>query len=188
MTYQARRTAATVYDKDSSIDGISHDDHACALLRLINRSNPSGTPSNRPTSTLSSTLKQLVTVLLIIALGLPTAACAANPARYQRVSAPQTINTQEIYLTVSQYELALIQVLSEICPPILNTTQKANFGRAYNRQLHLFMPRSANPHQSLQQLNNQRDYRIILHNVRAWTASFPASENRALCYEFASSV
>lgn len=125
-------------------------------------------------------------LLVMISIGIPSMASANNTPRYQRVSSAQAVASQEVYLSVSQYELALIQVLSEICPPVLNAQQKANFNRAYNQQLRLFMPRAANPHQTLRQLTTQREYRMVLHNVRAWTASFPASENRALCREFAS--
>ena len=130
-----------------------------------------------------------VMLFFVLSLSLCTAVSAnATTPRYQRISTPQAVSTQEIYLTATQYEVALIQVLSEICPPMLNTRQKANFNRAYDRQLRIFMPYSAAPYQSLRQLSAQREYRIVLHNVRAWTASFPASENRALCYEFAAAA
>ena len=130
-----------------------------------------------------------VMLFFVLSLSLCTAVSAnATTPRYQRISTPQAVSTQEIYLSATQYEVALIQVLSEICPPMLNTRQKANFNRAYDRQLRIFMPYSADPYQSLRQLSVQREYRIVLHNVRAWTASFPASENRALCYEFAAAA
>lgn len=124
---------------------------------------------------------------LLFALMLAIACC--NPAdaangRYQRVTSIQPTN-QDIYITVSQYELALVQVLSEICPPVLNEKQRVRFEKSYNRQLRQFLPRSSNPQQSLRQLSTQRDYRAVLHNVRAWTASYPTAENRALCREFA---
>lgn len=136
-----------------------------------------------------STLQRLGAMLfLVLNLSLCTASANATTPRYQRILSPQAVSTQEIYLTATQYEVALIQVLSEICPPMLNTRQKANFNRAYDRQLRIFMPYSADPYQSLRQLSAQREYRIVLHNVRAWTASFPTSENRALCYEFAAAA
>lgn len=137
-----------------------------------------------------NTIQRLgVMLFFVLSLSLCTAVSAnATTPRYQRISTPQAVSTQEIYLTATQYEVALIQVLSEICPPMLNTRQKANFNRAYDRQLRIFMPYSADPYQSLRQLSAQREYRIVLHNVRAWTASFPASENRALCYEFAAAA
>lgn len=137
-----------------------------------------------------NTIQRLgVMLFFVLSLSLCTAVSAnATTPRYQRISTPQAVSTQEIYLTATQYEVALIQVLSEICPPMLNARQKANFNRSYDRQLRIFMPYSADPYQSLRQLSAQREYRIILHNVRAWTASFPASENRALCYEFAAAA
>ncbi|USZ15253.1 hypothetical protein NGM44_02330 [Moraxella sp. FZFQ2102] len=124
--------------------------------------------------------------LLLIGLSLSHAADATtgSQARYQRVTAITPTN-QDIYLTVSQYEIALVQVLSEICPPVLNERQRLRFDKAYNRQLREFMPRATNPQQSLRLLSGRRDYRAVLHNVRSWTASYPASENRALCREFA---
>lgn len=125
-------------------------------------------------------------LLLVLMLGVAfyQSAASANNNRYQRISSVQPAS-QDIYLTVSQYELALVQVLSEICPPVLNERQRVRFDKAYNRQLRQFMPRSSNPQQSLRQLSMQRDYRAVLHNVRAWTASYPAAENRALCRGFA---
>ncbi|WP_126331598.1 MCR_0457 family protein [Moraxella cuniculi] len=124
-------------------------------------------------------------VLLVLTVCLWGSFTLLANARYQRTATPQTVASQEVYLTVTRYELALIQVLSEICPSVLNTRQKINFNRAYDRQLRAFMPRATNPHQTLRELSNQREYRNILQNVRAWTASYPADENRALCYEFA---
>lgn len=108
--------------------------------------------------------------------------------RQVRHTQVRTITAQEVYLTVSQYELALIQVLSEICPSMLTQTQRVRFSKAYNEQLRSFMPTSANPQQTLKQLSAQREYRLVLHNVRSWTSSYPAAENRALCQEFAQSV
>lgn len=121
-------------------------------------------------------------LVLLLGVGVYQSVNAANN-RYQRVSSVQP-TSQDIYITVSQYELALVQVLSEICPPMLNERQRVRFDTAYNRQLRQFMPRSSNPQQSLRQLSTQRDYRAVLHNVRAWTASYPTAENRALCREF----
>lgn len=103
--------------------------------------------------------------------------------RQQRNTTVQT--SQEIYLTVSQYELALIHVLADICPPMLNNRQKVYFSRAYNSKLQDFMPYSADPKYALRQLLSRRDYRTIYQNVHAWTTSYPVEENRALCKEFA---
>lgn len=130
-------------------------------------------------------LNLLLSTLILSVLSVTHLAHAES--RYQRDARNQLrqISTQDVYLTVSQYELALIQVLSEICPPMLNQNQKVRFDKVYNKQLRAFMPNNSNPQQALRQLSGQRDYRLILHNVRSWTKSYPASENRALCKEFA---
>lgn len=93
--------------------------------------------------------------------------------------------TPEPNLTVTQYELALVQVLSEICPPMLTANQRVSFARAYNQQLRSFIPTSASPSDTLVRMYSQRNYRNALNNVRAWTASYPKSQNRKLCLQFA---
>lgn len=94
----------------------------------------------------------------------------------------------QVDLTVTQYELALVQVLAEICPPMLNNRQRVRFARAYQNQLRAFMPTAVNPTAVLRQLSTQSDYRSALNNVRTWTASYPRSENRQLCQEFADMI
>ena len=62
--------------------------------------------------------------LFMLSLSLYTVALAnSTTPRYQRISTPSHQH-KEIYLTATQYEVALIQVLSEICPPMLNARQK----------------------------------------------------------------
>lgn len=96
------------------------------------------------------------------------------------------INVSELAnIRVTKYELALVQVMAEICPQMLNERQKRRFFEAYENQLRVFIPHTNNPRQVLDYLGSQRDYRAVLQSVRAWTASFPASENRELCVDFA---
>lgn len=88
-------------------------------------------------------------------------------------------------LAVTHYELALVQVLSEICPPMLTANQRIAFTRAYNQQLRSFIPTSASPNDTLRRMHSQRNYRSALNSVRAWTASYPKAQNRKLCLQFA---
>ncbi|WP_066802834.1 MCR_0457 family protein [Moraxella oblonga] len=90
-----------------------------------------------------------------------------------------------VTVTVSQYELALVQVLSEICPAMLTKEEREQFNEAYHRQLQKFIPRVDNPSEILRRLSGQQEYRLTLQNVRSWTATYPDSENRALCQELA---
>lgn len=86
-----------------------------------------------------------------------------------------------------QYQIATAQVLSEICPALLTVKQKAQFQEAYQNQLKIFMPSSNDPNEALKQLASQKDYRATLQSVRAWTATFSASDNLVVCQQFAQS-
>lgn len=86
-------------------------------------------------------------------------------------------------IEVTPHELALTQVLSEICPPLLNGAQKRKFTQAYQAQLKEFMP-NLDPVAAMRQIGAQREYRTILSSIRSWTLSFPTAENKALCEEF----
>lgn len=87
-------------------------------------------------------------------------------------------------MEVSPHELALTQVLAEICPAFLNAPQKQKFQESYKKQLQALMP-EFDPTLVMTQMNRQKEYRNTLKSVRAWTVSYPKEENRALCVEFA---
>lgn len=93
-----------------------------------------------------------------------------------------------ITVTVSQYELALAQVLSEICPAMLTKEEREQFNEAYHKQLRKFIPKVENPSEILRRLSGQQEYRLALQKVRSWTADYPDSENHALCQEFAQKI
>lgn len=108
----------------------------------------------------------------------------AQPAK--TTTKMQPINASELAkIRVTKYELALVQVLAEICPKMLNANQRVQFFEAYRRQLRAFIPNTDNPEKILEYLTHQKDYRTVLQNVRAWTASFPVNENRQICVDFA---
>lgn len=90
-------------------------------------------------------------------------------------------------ISVTPHELAFLQVLSEICPSMLNHEQKRLFFRAYNEQLIDFIP-NVNTSSAMMQISSQREYKRALDWARTWTKSFPYEENYALCVEFAESV
>lgn len=114
---------------------------------------------------------------MIFAYMLSGTASAQNP----NLRMPEKIPASK----TNHYMLALVQNLSEICPPMLNAKQKQQFNEAYQNQLKIFMPDVSDPKETLRYLNTQNDYKEVLQGVRAWTASFPPSENKELCQEFA---
>ncbi|AMN49277.1 hypothetical protein AK823_04800 [Psychrobacter sp. P2G3] len=88
-------------------------------------------------------------------------------------------------VSITKHEIAVMQVLSEICPPMLNKRQKQRFYKSYNTQLHELMPSLEDPKAAIQYLSTQQDYRQILQSIRSWTLGFSKQDNKALCEDLA---
>jgi len=88
-------------------------------------------------------------------------------------------------VSITKHEIAVMQVLSEICPPMLNKRQRQRFYKSYNIQLHELMPSLEDPKAAIQYLSTQQDYRQILQSIRSWTLGFSKQENKALCEDLA---
>ena len=88
-------------------------------------------------------------------------------------------------INITKHEIAVMQVLSEICPPMLNGKQKQRFYKSYNVQLHELMPSLEDPKAAIQYLSTQQDYRQILQGIRSWTMGFSKQDNKALCEDLA---
>ncbi len=88
-------------------------------------------------------------------------------------------------MNITKHEIAVMQVLSEICPPMLNNRQKQRFYKSYNMQLHELMPTLEDPKAAIQYLSTQQDYRQILQSIRSWTMSFSKQDNKAICEDLA---
>ncbi|GAA0313195.1 MCR_0457 family protein [Psychrobacter aestuarii] len=88
-------------------------------------------------------------------------------------------------MNITKHEIAVMQVLSEICPSMLSGNQKQRFYKSYNTQLHELMPTLEDPKAAIQYLSTQQDYRQILQSIRSWTMSFSKQDNKALCVDLA---
>ncbi|MBP2281375.1 hypothetical protein RCH20_001496 [Psychrobacter sp. PL15] len=106
-----------------------------------------------------------------------TANAASNPAT--------TIPLDMSGMNITKHEIAVMQVLSEICPPMLYGKQKQRFYKSYTVQLHELMPSLEDPKAAIQYLSTQQDYRQILQGIRSWTMKFSKQENKALCEDLA---
>ncbi|MDO5768946.1 MAG: hypothetical protein Q4P13_05530 [Psychrobacter sp.] len=91
-------------------------------------------------------------------------------------------------MSITKHEIAVMHVLSEICPPMLNKTQKQRFYKSYNTQLHELMPTLDDPKAAIHYLSTQQDYRQILQGIRSWTLGFSKQENKALCEDLANAA
>ena len=103
-------------------------------------------------------------------------------------AAPNSATTIPVDLSgvnITKHEIAVMQVLSEICPPMLNGKQKQRFYKSYNVQLHELMPSLEDPKAAIQYLSTQQDYHQILQGIRSWTMGFSKQDNKALCEDLA---
>lgn len=96
-----------------------------------------------------------------------------------------TIPVDMAGMNITKHEIAVMHVLSEICPPMLTNKQKQRFYKSYNIQLHQLMPTLEDPKAAIQYLSTQQDYRQILQSIRSWTLGFSKKDNKALCEDLA---
>lgn len=100
-------------------------------------------------------------------------------------AAETTIPVDLAGANATKHEIAVLQVLSEVCPPMLSNRQRAGFRRSYNAQLKQMLPTIDNPKAAIQYLSTQQDYKVILTSMRNWTMGFSREENKALCNDLA---
>ncbi|WP_040641897.1 MCR_0457 family protein [Psychrobacter aquaticus] len=117
--------------------------------------------------------------------GLITSVAMLSQASLAANDSATTIPLDMSGINITKHEIAVMQVLSEICPPMLNGKQKQRFYKSYTVQLHELMPSLEDPKAAIQYLSTQQDYRQILQSIRSWTMGFSKQENKALCQDLA---
>ncbi|MGO2278426.1 MULTISPECIES: MCR_0457 family protein [unclassified Psychrobacter] len=117
--------------------------------------------------------------------GLITSVAMLSQASNAANDSGTTIPLDLSGINITKHEIAVMQVLSEICPPMLNGKQKQRFYKSYTVQLHELMPTLEDPKAAIQYLSTQQDYRQILQGIRGWTMGFSKQENKALCQDLA---
>ena len=117
--------------------------------------------------------------------GLVASAAMLSQASNAANNPATTIPLDMSGINITKHEIAVMQVLSEICPSMLNGNQKQRFYKSYNVQLHELMPSLEDPKAAIQYLSTQQDYRQILQGIRSWTMGFSKQENKALCEDLA---
>ena len=117
--------------------------------------------------------------------GLITSVAMLSQATNTASNSATTIPLDLSGVNITKHEIAVMQVLSEICPPMLTGKQKQRFYKSYNVQLHELMPSLEDPKAAIQYLSTQQDYRQILQGIRSWTMGFSKQDNKALCEDLA---
>lgn len=113
--------------------------------------------------------------------GLPLLSQVAHAAGNVSTTIPVDMSG----INITQHEIAVMHVLSEICPPMLRGNQKQRFFNSYNAKLHQLMPTLDDPRAAIQYLSTQQDYREVLQTIRVWTMQFSKKDNRLLCQDMA---
>ena len=131
------------------------------------------------TSLMAKSASKVGLAALITSIAMLSQATNAAP------NAATTIPLDLSGINITKHEIAVMQVLSEICPPMLNGKQKQRFYKSYNVQLHELMPSLEDPKAAIQYLSTQQDYRQILQGIRSWTMGFSKQDNKALCEDLA---
>ena len=117
--------------------------------------------------------------------GVITSVAMLSQATNAASNSATTIPLDLSGVNITKHEIAVMQVLSEICPPMLTGKQKQRFYKSYNVQLHELMPSLEDPKAAIQYLSTQQDYRQILQGIRSWTMGFSKQDNKALCEDLA---
>ena len=117
--------------------------------------------------------------------GLITSIAMLSQATNAASNSATTIPLDLSGINITKHEIAVMQVLSEICPPMLTGKQKQRFYKSYNVQLHELMPSLEDTKAAIQYLSTQQDYRQILQGIRSWTMGFSRQDNKALCEDLA---
>lgn len=133
-------------------------------------------------TTMATTVKKAAAKIGITGLLASVAILSQTSQAAENVS---TIPLDMSGVNITKHEIAVMHVLSEICPPMLNKRQKQRFYKSYNRQLHELMPTLDDPKAAIQYLSTQQDYRQILQSIRSWTLGFSKQDNKALCEDLA---
>ena len=131
------------------------------------------------TSVLARSASKVGLAALITSIAMLSQATNAAP------NSATTIPLDLSGINITKHEIAVMQVLSEICPPMLNGKQKQRFYKSYSVQLHELMPSLEDPKAAIQYLSTQQDYRQILQGIRSWTMGFSKQDNKALCEDLA---
>lgn len=130
-----------------------------------------------------SSLKPLLVTTLFCGITLisPFTNAASSSTSSPNNNTPIDISS----MNITTHELALMQVLSEVCPQLLKQNQQTSFQTAYNNKLQELMPSISNPQNAIRYLSSQKDYRDLHDSMKTWTLSFSRAENQALCEDIA---
>lgn len=124
---------------------------------------------------MKTALKSTVIALMFSGLSATAMAQSTAPAQDKdNIEITPAIQT-------TKEEIAVVQVLSEICPDIIGKND--NFDQGYKRVLTDLLPGISDPVLAVQALSEESDYQPVLKQARQDAAKASREENRAVCLD-----
>ena len=104
-------------------------------------------------------------------------------AEPDKKSADKAENNIEITpaIQTTKEEVAVVHVLSEICPEIIGKNQ--NFDKGYERMLTELLPGISDPVLAVEALSEEGDYQEVLAEARQNASKHSREDNREVCLE-----
>lgn len=98
-------------------------------------------------------------------------------------SAEKAENNIEITpaIQTTKEEVAVVHVLSEICPDIIGKNE--NFNKGYERMLTDLLPGISDPVLAVEALSEEGDYQEVLSQARQNASKHSREDNREVCLE-----
>ena len=102
------------------------------------------------------------------------------------VSAAQNTVELKQSLPTTMEEVATVDILTEICPKVLESSQVGAFNIGYQRLLSEMLPNIPTPATSIKTLHDDAEYKALLDTAREDAASVSVEENRQVCLDVVS--
>lgn len=104
-------------------------------------------------------------------------------AESDKKSADKAENNIEITpaIQTTKEEVAVVHVLSEICPDIIGKNE--NFNKGYERMLTDLLPGISDPVLAVEALSEEGDYQEVLAEARQNASKHSREDNREVCLE-----
>lgn len=129
---------------------------------------------------MKNVLKATLSATLLTTISLST---YADDIATKTAAQAKSENNIEITpaIQTTKEEVAVVHVLSEICPEIIGKNQ--NFDKGYERILTELLPGISDPVLAVETLSEEGDYQEILAEARQNASKHSREDNREVCLE-----
>lgn len=129
---------------------------------------------------MKNVLKATLSATLLTTISLST---YADDSATKTAAQAKSENNIEITpaIQTTKEEVAVVHVLSEICPEIIGKNQ--NFDKGYERILTELLPGISDPVLAVETLSEEGDYQEILAEARQNASKHSREDNREVCLE-----